>query len=108
MAKVLEAFLARDDFALRRKDGADAHQVLRCDSGIPKGQLKGGQTLLVFAYTLGKKQLLRDHAFSQFLCIRSELQDRGFRETFPVESIAFGRLETARTKVSCYIHSSGA
>jgi hypothetical protein len=62
----------------------------------------------VFAYTLGKKQLLRDHAFSQFLCILRGLQDRGFRETFPVEFIAFGRIETARTTISCDVHVAAA
>ena len=69
MIEVFEPFLARNDFALRWKDGRDAHQVLRGDARIPKGQLKRGQTLLVFAYALGEEELLRDHVFSQFRCI---------------------------------------
>jgi hypothetical protein len=73
-----ETFLASNHFAPRRKDGRDAYQILRGDPRIPKGQLKGGQTLLVFAYTLGEKQLLRDHAFSQFLCTLRVFEDRHF------------------------------
>src|ERR1035441_7584862 len=40
---------------------------------VPKGNLKGRQTLFMSAYALGEKQLLRDHAFSQFLCVLHEL-----------------------------------
>ena len=68
MVQVFNAFLARDDLAARRKDGTDSHEVLRGNTGIPKGQLKRGQTLPVFAYTLGEEKLLRDHfLLSQFL-----------------------------------------
>ena len=42
VVEILEAFFARNDLAARRKDGRDAHQVLRGDTRIPKGQLKGG------------------------------------------------------------------
>jgi hypothetical protein len=38
--KVLDAFLARDQLAVRRKNGGNPDQVLRRDSRIPEGQLK--------------------------------------------------------------------
>jgi hypothetical protein len=66
--QVGQAFFAGNDLAARRKDRRNAHQVLRGDACIPQGQLKGGQPLLVFTNALGEEELLRDHAFSQFLC----------------------------------------
>src|SRR5277367_3695531 len=68
--EVLQTFFARDEFCLRREDGRDADQVLRRDAGVAEGQFKGGEAFLVFAYTFGKEQPLRDHAFSQFLFLR--------------------------------------
>src|SRR5208337_3913887 len=62
--QVFEAFLAWNQPAVGRKDGGNAHQIMRGDPRIPKGQLKGAQTVLVFAYALGEKHFLRDHAFS--------------------------------------------
>jgi hypothetical protein len=101
MIQVLETFFARNDFAMWRKDGRDAHQILRGNSCIPEGQLKGGQAFLVFAYALGEKNLLRDHAFSQFLCVLREVGIRCFYRTFPHEFIAFRRMSTG-----CFWNSS--
>ena len=83
VVEIFEALFARNDLAAGRKDGADAHQVLRGDARIPKGQLKRGQTLLVFAYALGEEKLLRDHVFSQFLCTLREVDDRLIRCNVP-------------------------
>ena len=68
VVQVFEAFFARNDLTLRRKNGRHAHQVLRGYARITKGQLKGSETLLVPADALGEEKLLRDHALSQFLC----------------------------------------
>ena len=64
--KVFQTIFARDKFCLRRKDGGDANEVLRGDAGVAQGELKGSEALFVLAYSLGEKQPLWDHAFSQF------------------------------------------
>jgi hypothetical protein len=76
MVEIGEALFARDDFALRGEDGGDADEILRGDARIPKGQLEGRQTFLVSTDTLGKEKLLRDHAFSQFLCTLHAIESR--------------------------------
>jgi hypothetical protein len=59
----------------------------------------------VFAYTLGKKQLLRDHAFSQFLCVLREIDARGFIQ-YPHEFIVSGRVKEAFPVFSSHVYTA--
>jgi hypothetical protein len=91
---------------MRWKDGGDAHQVLRGDARIAQRQLKRCQTLLVLANAFGEEKLLRDHAFSQFLCTLREFQDGDFRKTFPHESIAFELVNAGQARNLPTIHQN--
>jgi len=65
MIQVSETFLARNHLAPRWKDRRNTHEILRGDPRIPKRQLKGSETLLVFAYSLGKEKLLREDVYKR-------------------------------------------
>src|SRR5215469_2241107 len=105
-----QTFLARHNLAARRKDRADAHQVLARNTRIPKGQLKGGQPFPVFPDALREEQLLRDHAFSQFLCALHKAPGLTAPEPFRVEFKPIWQPETETFRNSCgiYAHRLGS
>jgi hypothetical protein len=56
--ETLDAFAARQDAALRRKDARYPHQVAGRDPGRAQRQLERGQLLAVLAHTFGEEHLL--------------------------------------------------
>jgi len=63
VVEVRQPFLACNHLATRRKDGRDAHQILRCDSRVSQSQLKRRQALLVGSLALGEEKFLRTMLF---------------------------------------------
>src|SRR5207249_521296 len=66
-AHVFQAKGPWNQFTVWRKDGRNAHQVLRGNTSIPKRQLKRGESFLVLPHALGEEDALGNHVFSQFL-----------------------------------------
>jgi hypothetical protein len=62
----LEAFLARDEFAVRWEDGGDANEVLGRDAGVAERELEGGETFFMLADAFGEKKTRGNHVFAQF------------------------------------------
>jgi hypothetical protein len=54
----------------------------------------------VFTNALGEEKLLRDHAFSQFLCCLRRVEDCDSRTGVPHEFIASGRVGTEFPAIS--------
>src|SRR5947209_15720481 len=75
--EILQPLFASDQLAVWRKDGRDAHKVLRCDPCVTKCQFKRGKPFLVLANALRQKQTLRDHIFRSEEHT-SELQSRQY------------------------------
>src|SRR6266481_9345638 len=57
---VLQSFAARDQFAIGREDGGDAHDVAGCDARVAKRKLEAGEPFAMFSDALGEKYLLSD------------------------------------------------
>jgi len=96
VAQELEAFLARDQLALRRKDGRDAHQVLRGDAASRRASSTRSTAPCVCRRAFGEEDFLRDHAsFPNFDVPSVGMKiEEVFLKTFPHESIASGRART--------------
>jgi hypothetical protein len=93
VVQILQAFLARNHLALRRKDGRDAHQVLRGNARIAQGQLKRVNRSLCLPTPLVKKSFFGTMLFPNFYVTLRE-----FISSCPVG--------TERRKISSEVHNS--
>jgi hypothetical protein len=78
---VLQAFAARNEFAVGRKDRRDANDVAGGDTCVAEGQLKAGKSFAMFADAFGEEDLLSDERHGAGLwCLREvEFAKRIFR-----------------------------
>src|SRR6266403_1752074 len=73
-ADVLQTLAARNQFAIWREDGGDAHDVAGCDARVAKCELKTGEPLAMFTDAFGEKYFLSDKRHGAGVrCLRRDM-----------------------------------
>src|ERR1700682_5207406 len=76
---VLQSFAARDQFAIRREDGGDSHDVACCNTRVAKRELEAGEPFAMFSDAFGKKDFLSDERHGAGVrCLRENVTSKNF------------------------------
>src|SRR6185437_4669380 len=92
--EVFQSFAARNQFAMRRKNGRNANDVAGCNAGVAQGELKARQAFAVLSDPLGEENFLRDERHELSGCALPPSTDR--------EKIRVRKLASTRSDVNSF------